>query len=610
MSVATDSRAEQASRPSLPAAGFQDVSSATTDTSGFTCARSADGALRCWGFGGDGRLGYGNVDTIGDDETPGAVAPLGFGPGRTVVAVSAGAFHACALVDDGTVHCWGYGADGRLGYGNTQSIGDDESTASAGAVDLGPGRTATAISAGGGHTCAVLDDGSVRCWGFGEDGRLGYGNPNSIGDDETPGSVPPVDLGAGRTATAITTGASDTCALLDNGRVLCWGLGANGQLGYGDTTTIGQAVTPGFKGPVDLGPGRTATAISAGSGHTCAVLDDGSVRCWGFGGNGRLGYGNTQTIGDNETPGSAGPVELGPGRTATAISAGDNHTCAMLDDATVRCWGFAGNGRLGYANTNDIGDTETPVAAGAVDLGPGRTATAISAGGRHTCARLDDQSIRCWGAAALGRLGYCHVEDIGDNETPGSAGPVNLTGASAGCDAVTGPALPAAGPAAPGVTAGPARPPAITAEAAQSERAARLRSCLRRARRSSPAGRRVARHRCLSLHGRTPGRVRGLNAKATGRTTLTLRFRAPGTDGAHPPAATRYQIEQARGSSRATALCGGTCRFAVTAVGTQILLEVTHLRPGTTYRYAVRACDNVSGRHGRTFVRAQVHTRR
>ena len=150
----------------------------------------------------------------------------------------------------------------------------------------------------------------MRCWGYGGDGELGYGNTNDIGDNETPGSVGPVDLGPGRSAVAISAGYSHTCAILDNGTVRCWGDDLNGELGYGNTATIGDDETPGSVGPVNLGAGRTGAAISAGEAHTCATLDDGTVRCWGAGGLGRLGYGNTNTIGDNETPGSVGPVDL------------------------------------------------------------------------------------------------------------------------------------------------------------------------------------------------------------------------------------------------------------------------------------------------------------
>jgi alpha-tubulin suppressor-like RCC1 family protein len=452
--------AEQASQPSLAATGGLDAGRF------HSCALLPGGSLRCWGYGLDGALGYGNTATIGDDETPAAAGPVDLGPGRTAKAVSAGDVHTCAQQDDDAVRCWGFGGDGRLGYGNVASVGRSEAPGTVGPVDLGAGRTARAITAGRAHTCAVLDGGDVRCWGFGFDGRLGYGtnrpeDQNNIGDDETPGSIDPVNLGPRRTATAITAGDAHTCAVLDDGNVRCWGFAGNGQLGYGNTDNIGDNETPDTAGPGNPGPGRTAKAITAGNFHTCAVLDDGNVRCWGFGGNGRLGYGNTDSIGDNETPDTAGPVNLGPGRTAKAITAGADHTCAVLDNDSVRCWGFGRNGALGYANTATIGDDESPGSVGPVDLGPGRTTVAISAGGRHTCARLDDGSVRCWGDGANGELGYCARHVIGDDETPGSVGPVDLgvPGArGAGCAPPPSPPPPSPPPPAPPPPATPPPP--------------------------------------------------------------------------------------------------------------------------------------------------------
>ena len=165
-----------------------------------------------------------------------------------VAQVGAGLYHSCALVDAGTlpaptsrpVRCWGFSGNGQVGYANTTVIGDDEIPASAGPVDLGAGRTAIALAAGDYHSCAVLDDGNVRCWGYGNEGQLGQGSRGHIGDNESPGSVAPVRLGDGRTATAITAGGNHTCALLDNGSVRCWGLAEYGQLGLGNTPSIGD----------------------------------------------------------------------------------------------------------------------------------------------------------------------------------------------------------------------------------------------------------------------------------------------------------------------------------------------------------------------------------
>lgn len=387
-----------------------------------TCAILSDRSVRCWGKGLAGRLGNGTEDNV---LTGGAAGPVNLGGGRTARAIVAGDFHTCAILDNATVHCWGFGANGRLGYGNSANI---LSAGSAPAVDLGPGRTATAITAGASHTCAILDDGSVRCWGNGVSGRVGYGNQRSIGDDETPGSVGPVDIGAGHRAVAISAGDFHTCVIREDGRLVCWGFGSGGQLGYGGTADVGDDETPGAVGPVDLG-GRAARSVSGGKGHTCAILDDGSVRCWGFGADGRLGYGSTANV---TTALAAGAVDLGPGRTAVAIAAGEAHTCAILDTGAIRCWGFGGNGRLGYGATDSIGNDagETPADVAPVDLGPGRVARALTVGFSHTCALLDDATVRCWGFGGSGRLGYGNETSVGDSAAHSvlSVGPVPLGG--------------------------------------------------------------------------------------------------------------------------------------------------------------------------------------
>jgi alpha-tubulin suppressor-like RCC1 family protein len=621
--LASGAVAEQASEPPDAAAGQLDAGA------NHTCALLADNTARCWGFGGDGRLGYGNQASIGDNETPGSVGPVDLGPGRTSKAISAGDYHTCVVLADNTVQCWGFGGNGRLGYANRDSIGDDETPGSAGPVDLGPGRTAKAITAGGSHTCALLNDNTVRCWGFGGDGELGHANKDNIGDNETPGSVGPVDLG-GHTAKAITAGLNHTCALLDDDTVRCWGLGADGRLGYGNISNIGDDETPGSAGPVNLGLGRKAKAISAGSYHTCALLDDDTVRCWGFGSSGRLGYGNQDTIGDNETPGSVGPVDLG-GHKAKAISAGADHTCAVLDDDTVRCWGFGGNGQLGYGNTSSVGVDGPPGAVGPVDLGRGRNATAISAGEKHTCARLDDQSVRCWGYNATGQLGYCTTETIGDDETPGSVGPVALetSGLGKGCSPVDGgsPSAGTAPTAASGTVQSPGAKSSSPIAASEARRAGGLRKCLMEvaahanrekrllarasARQRGKAKRHLSRHarsgrqRCLQHFGRVPGRVTRLRARTLGKTRIQLDFNAPGTDADNPPPARSYVVKQSsrpirgeRGFTRAQALCHGACRFRVSRVGAKVMLTVTDLRPHTTYYYVVAARDNVSAKRG------------
>ena len=214
------------------------------------------------------------------------------------------------------------------------------------------------------HTCALLNNGSVKCWGRNYYGQLGKGtkgNTADIGDDanEMGDNLTSIDLGTDRTATAIDTGYDHTCALLDNASVKCWGSGAKGKLGQGNTANIGnQTSEQGDNLPsTDLGTGRTATAISAGYRHTCALLDNASVKCWGRGKWGPIGHGNNASWGDgpNEMGDNLPSTDLGTGRTATAIIAGQFHTCAILDDASVKCWGYNNHGQLGQGNKTQLG---------------------------------------------------------------------------------------------------------------------------------------------------------------------------------------------------------------------------------------------------------------
>lgn len=409
-----------------------------------TCARMSTGAVKCWGYDGDGGLGYGGTgyyDGLPLIELPNGtkryplrlgsdsdVAPPGYARDwldREAIELAAGGGHTCARLDNGTVRCWGRNDHGQLGYGHTRNIGDDEKPAAAGPVVLGNTPEVRAVSVGSRHSCALISDGTVRCWGDNDFGQLGYGHTEAIGDDadEVPHSAGAVDLG--REAVAVGAGAAHSCALLDNGGVRCWGRNDRGQLGYGHTRTTGddEGEVPDADDPVDLGGNlgdRPAVALSVGNHHSCAVLEDGRVRCWGVGWDGRLGYGNTRWIGNDERPASIGPVKLGA--EAVAITAGGAHTCATIDNGQVRCWGRGG--RLGYGHTRNIGDNEHPASAGNVHLGGDQTLS-ISIGSnwrsRHTCATLDFGLVRCWGPNAQGQLGLPYPffpETVGDDEHP------------------------------------------------------------------------------------------------------------------------------------------------------------------------------------------------
>ncbi|MEC7280331.1 MAG: hypothetical protein VXV98_09910, partial [Candidatus Thermoplasmatota archaeon] len=197
------------------------------------------------------------------------------------------------------------------------------------AIDLGTGRTAVSVSAGREFTCAILDNGDLKCWGSDASGQLGDGGgildngsllplqPLANQYTSEP-SLTPVDLGAGRKAVTVSAGNSHVCAILDNGDLKCWGYDEYGQLGDGDVSASDwiKKVTAPSSTPVDLGAGRTAVAVSAGNSHTCAILDNGDLKCWGSDTSGALGDGGTNT---NLDAPPATAIDLGTGRTAVSV---------------------------------------------------------------------------------------------------------------------------------------------------------------------------------------------------------------------------------------------------------------------------------------------------
>jgi alpha-tubulin suppressor-like RCC1 family protein len=418
----------------------------------FTCALLDNGSVKCWGRNHVGQLGLGDTFDRGDTGGEMGDALPAVSLGGTATSIALGNYHACVVMDTTSVKCWGLNSHGHLGQGDTENRGDTggEMGDALPAMELGTGRTAKSISAGHSHSCAVLDNGTVKCWGRNLEGRLGYGDTDSRGDNggEMGDALPAVELGTGRTVKSIALGQSYTCAVLDNGSVKCWGQNLRGQLGYGDTENRGDS--GGEMGDalpaVELGTGRTAASITAGGDHTCALLDNESVKCWGSNLFGQLGYGDPSTRGG--TMGDALPaVELGTGRTAKSIVAGDGHTCAVLDNGTVKCWGRSNYGQLGYGDELTRGDSggEMGDALPAVELGTGRTAQSISAGDLHTCALLDDGSVRCWGRNHRGQLGYGDTENRGSREGEmGDALPA-IDATPGGCACMAGYTLPADG---------------------------------------------------------------------------------------------------------------------------------------------------------------------
>jgi alpha-tubulin suppressor-like RCC1 family protein len=219
----------------------------------------------------------------------------------------------------------------------------------------------------------VVDRRQDRKWGS---------NRGLLGDGTTTDSGTPVRVSGLFHAVAVSIGGSHACAVLANGTVRCWGGNAYGELGSAPSLPSLTPVTV---------PGLTnVVAVSAGSTHTCAILGNGTVRCWGRNGSGRLGNGSNIN--------SPTPVAVSGLTNVVAISAGASHSCAVLANGTGRCWGDNRKGRLG--NGSSAAGSLTPVAVSGLT-----NAVAISAGGEHSCALLANGSARCWGRNGSGRLG-------------------------------------------------------------------------------------------------------------------------------------------------------------------------------------------------------------
>lgn len=357
------------------------------------------GVVKCWGDNAGGQLGLGDNQTRGDEpgEMGAALPFVNLGLGATATQLVAGQAHTCALLMGGSVKCWGVNGQGQLGLGDTESRGDQpgEMGNALPVVDLGAGLTALQLAAGALHTCALLSNNTVKCWGSNFNGELGLGDVNHRGDQpgEMGDALPAVDLGSTVSAGAITAGHGATCARLVMGGLKCWGRNDSGQLGQGDIMDRGDGPTEmGKELPViELGNGLTVTKVVAGAFHLCASLSNGTLKCWGNNSGGQLDTGDKQHRGDQ--PGEMGDalpaVNLG-GASALAIAAGEAHSCVVRSDAQVACWGVETSGETGGSQP--------------VDLGAGGIVTHVTAGASHGCA-IKGVRLKCWGYNGAGQLG-------------------------------------------------------------------------------------------------------------------------------------------------------------------------------------------------------------
>ena len=317
-----------------------------------SCARLRDGTVRCWGRNsgdpndiGGGQLGDPTLDAF-FSTTPVAVTGI-----ANATAVAAGGFHSCAL-RDGRVWCWGQNDQGQLGTGTLDPPGFLARNPTP--VIVSGITNAIAISAGGWHTCALLQGGTIRCWGQNDYGQLGDGA--IIVPQTRPTPIPrrtptPVMVQGITTAVALQAGIFHTCALLQDGRMQCWGWNDFFQLGN-DPPAANASSTPltvnGITNPAVMAPGAE---------QSCVVLRDGRMQCWGDNGFAQNGNGSPRGIFNPPTAAVTGLT------TALTASSGAEHTCAVLQDGRVQCWGRGLFGRLGDGRDRNSpeGDAFAPV---------------------------------------------------------------------------------------------------------------------------------------------------------------------------------------------------------------------------------------------------------
>jgi alpha-tubulin suppressor-like RCC1 family protein len=251
------------------------------------------------------------------------------------------------------------------------------------------------------HACGVTAGRQVRCWGDGHNGKLGIGDMTAAAHSTAVTVLNRSGNGPLTGAVRVAVGADSTCALLTNRQVRCWGDDSYGQLGNGLPAGARYLPVPvtNTLGTANL---TGVVQLSVGYEHVCVVLTNAQVRCWGDNSHGELGQGTFGGSTDRPVV-VRGVTGAGPLTGVTQVSAGDDHTCARLTNGQVRCWGWgSGLGYGGTANRSRPVVTRTVAGAGAGAL---RNVTQVSAGSYLTCARLANGQARCWGDNTKGELG-------------------------------------------------------------------------------------------------------------------------------------------------------------------------------------------------------------
>jgi alpha-tubulin suppressor-like RCC1 family protein len=369
----------------LSSTNSETISSVMDTGAVHTCGILENGSAMCWGRDTYGQLGDGGEATTNTRPNTYVDAPNDV----TVSQIFTGPYRTCAILSNDVTNCWGFNEDGQSGDESTNTYKSPTNE-----VNFPEGRVAKSMGMGNKHTCAILDNDQLACWGADQHGALGNGDSNS--EDQYSPVI--ISTPADRTTVKIDAGVSHTCILMDDGGIMCWGRDNVGQLGNGESSPTTFAP----ESDVILPEGRVATDFSVGNEHSCAILDNDSVVCWGMNNYGQLG--------DNSTTNAKTPtfVHLPNGSKATRISSGSGHTCATIENGSLYCWGHNKNSRLGIGTSGGVRTIPTFVSAN-------QSIVKISASAEHTCVLSENGSISCWGRNNYGQLGLGHT---GERNTP------------------------------------------------------------------------------------------------------------------------------------------------------------------------------------------------
>ncbi|MBK9072920.1 MAG: hypothetical protein IPL79_18250 [Myxococcales bacterium] len=412
---------DNATPPPAPPPGPKILTVATGGS--HTCALWDDNSVRCWGGNFYGELGLGDHDDRGLDSAQlgDALPAVEVGTG-TVVQLALGEAHTCARFKNGDLRCWGDNSFGQIGAPDMAEVGGEPGQMGEALANLELGGKVLSVSAGGYHTCALIEGGTVKCWGSNDYGQLGQEDNTDRG--ALPGDIEnlaAIDVGA-ESIKQVVTGVDHTCVLTVDGDAKCFGSAFYGNLGTGNTNDRGDE--PGEMGEaleaVDLGTKNNVpiriSSIAAASETTCAILEGGLVKCWGDNASGQLGIGSSE-------PRGARAGEMGNGLPAVdldglevdELALGAEHVCARVSDGSLRCWGSGAYGENGSGAPAALGDDsdELGAALAPVSLGTDLAVVTFATRSNHTCALFSNGGVKCWGANDAGQLG------LGDDTTRG-----------------------------------------------------------------------------------------------------------------------------------------------------------------------------------------------